>query len=190
MAKQEWLKCEIYHFVNPNDFDKNNNIRFYTTPVPFTIITEHGIKISVVAGDLVGIHSDGNIEIRKQPIAPEPSPELRRCSLCGSKDNLSDGDYLETIVADGNSLKHTGSWSWHYYCQDCIDALGKAKQIKPTESTKAAVDEYKDTGRPCPKCQVGKLLYLLSTSSDGGYEDDHYKCSKCDYSYWIDGYDA
>lgn len=43
----------------------------------------------------------------------------------------------------------------------------------------------------CPSCEKeAKIIYKVWESSCGGYEDTKYRCSKCNYSWWVDGIDS
>ncbi len=42
----------------------------------------------------------------------------------------------------------------------------------------------------CPRCHQRETRVRTVESSCGGYEDDHYRCSSCDHSWWVDGPDA
>jgi DNA-directed RNA polymerase subunit M/transcription elongation factor TFIIS len=44
-------------------------------------------------------------------------------------------------------------------------------------------------GTECRKCGGRNVAYRIWVSSDEAYEDSHYKCLDCDYSWWIDGPD-
>ena len=41
----------------------------------------------------------------------------------------------------------------------------------------------------CPKCG-GKVYLRVWNSSCGGYTDDKYICSQCNYKWWVDGDDG
>ena len=44
---------------------------------------------------------------------------------------------------------------------------------------------------PCRKCgEAGGVEYREWESSCGGYEDCHYRCTKCGNDWWIEGADA
>lgn len=44
---------------------------------------------------------------------------------------------------------------------------------------------------PCRKCnEVGGIEVREWESSCGGYDDYHYRCTKCSADWWIDGPDA
>lgn len=44
---------------------------------------------------------------------------------------------------------------------------------------------------PCRKCkEAGGIEYREWESSCGGYEDYHYRCTKCGTDWWIEGADA
>ncbi len=44
--------------------------------------------------------------------------------------------------------------------------------------------------RPCPRCRSRKCVYEIKESSCGGYDDEKYRCKKCDYVWWVDGIDS
>lgn len=44
---------------------------------------------------------------------------------------------------------------------------------------------------PCRKCkEPGGIEYYEWESPCGGYEDYHYRCTKCNADWWIEGADA
>ncbi len=53
-------------------------------------------------------------------------------------------------------------------------------------------DEWKHTGRNCPKCKQPTVYYREWESSDGAYEDYQYRCRtpECKHSWWVDGIDS
>lgn len=49
--------------------------------------------------------------------------------------------------------------------------------------------EWKDAEQTCPQC--GKpLKYRIVMSYDEAFEDEEIQCTKCSYTWWIDGPDA
>ncbi len=44
---------------------------------------------------------------------------------------------------------------------------------------------------PCRKCnETGGIEFREWESSCGGYEDYHYRCTKCGNDWWVEGADA
>lgn len=53
-----------------------------------------------------------------------------------------------------------------------------------SESAPVAVDVE------CRNCQGTNVTRAVWESSDGAYEDAHYRCLDCKHDWWIDGPDA
>ena len=51
-------------------------------------------------------------------------------------------------------------------------------------------DKWESTSQKCPKCGLDNVMCRTVTSSDGAYDDDEYKCSDCNYHWWVDGDDG
>ncbi len=41
---------------------------------------------------------------------------------------------------------------------------------------------------PC-SCGSLRVIYQIVDSSDGGHSDEHYKCTECNKTWWVDGAD-
>lgn len=50
--------------------------------------------------------------------------------------------------------------------------------------------DWEKTNRTCPLCGVTGTVKLAVVEDDYGHEDDHYKCSNCLASWWVDGIDS
>jgi DNA-directed RNA polymerase subunit M/transcription elongation factor TFIIS len=42
----------------------------------------------------------------------------------------------------------------------------------------------------CTKCDSKNISYCIWESSDGAYEDTHYKCEDCRHEWWVEGIDS
>jgi transposase-like protein len=51
-------------------------------------------------------------------------------------------------------------------------------------------DEEPATHRTCPECFSTSILVQIWESDDGGHEDNHFRCTACGYTWWIDGIDS
>lgn len=45
-------------------------------------------------------------------------------------------------------------------------------------------------GGTCRKCESAEVVMRTWESSCGGWEDYHYRCLACGYSWWVDGIDS
>ena len=52
------------------------------------------------------------------------------------------------------------------------------------------VSDPKPSRMSCHKCGKKEVKYEEWESSCGGYEDYHYQCDACGYSWWVEGPDA
>lgn len=48
---------------------------------------------------------------------------------------------------------------------------------------------WEPSDRPCPKCGSELTQHRTWESSDGAYEDSHYRCV-CGHTWWVDGIDS
>lgn len=55
---------------------------------------------------------------------------------------------------------------------------------------RSAMGNHTGEPLPCRKCGAKDVKYRTHTASDGGVEDDEFKCFTCHHTWWVDGIDS